>query len=884
MSDPPPKKVGSLRDRIAAFENKGTSSPAAGPAPAPRPKPGNISWKPKQPSPPTSPKQGGSDLPVSPGVETSDGPKKTGGMSAADAKESIGMGGSLKERMAALQGKSAFGGAVSVPGPPKPAGEKPKWKPPPVVQVAQAIGDEDQDQSAAAAPPPAILVSPGQERTEDQALKAVFHPVEGGEHSSTEAPDATAEANDGETDPEEEERQRRAALAARMARLGGARFGMGAVPIPGKKPEIPKAEPSAPTPAAVPASEPKVDAPAQEPEVAKDTTTDAINEVEAQVTQPHESTFGNTITLTIAHDSHRYSTDTSAPQVKSEDTEDGPTRTDPSILPPALSRTTSNVLSTDDALSPPLSIKLPTSMPVSAAPRRAAPPRKKPSKSPIPSPTATPAPEPAELADVAKSVEPVGTLDSTPAKAPDADAEAEAEVAPAESITQKKEEEKEDTTSTAAPVHVDVDDATVEAAIIADRAEESKSDSQSQDKDFKSEEPSAPTASTGIVSAVTSSAPVSAISNAATGLVSAVAGVAAAVVEPITGPPKEEAQERQEKEVPATLSTTAENAATAVTATLAGAAEAVAESATVKPDHALEHDVAESEPKFTETLLAPENLPETRANPATDAKENEDKEDDAVRAGKEEKNEAENGNEKEKAETSDTVAESIPTQPAQVEAEEKEQPEAASPPEAAPKPARATSTSAESTSAELNAPIAPTVPLAPSHEVFASPSEHTATTGVSHSDTYEHPSVLQPVEDNLARNSMSPPVSMPTSQIEEEPPVTQSNVSAPGTLTSPAPVPAHEPVASLDAGTNDEDEEDETARRARIAARLAKMGGVNPFAAPQPPSRKASVDPQAHSHPEPELEESTTTTKPGAVPESTVGVVTEAKVEEKEGA
>ena len=44
---------------------------------------------------------------------------------------------------------------------------------------------------------------------------------------------------DGEedADPEEEERQRRAAIAARMARLGGTRVGMGP-PIFGLKPEV----------------------------------------------------------------------------------------------------------------------------------------------------------------------------------------------------------------------------------------------------------------------------------------------------------------------------------------------------------------------------------------------------------------------------------------------------------------------------------------------------------------------------------------------------------------------------------------------------------------------------------------------------------------------
>ncbi|KAG2337407.1 hypothetical protein BDR05DRAFT_857328, partial [Suillus weaverae] len=120
MSETPPKpkpKPGSLRDRIAAFENANKSAaPAPGPA-APRPKPSTLqSWKPKVPSPPQTP----------------DSERKTAGMSASDAMESIGKGGSLKERMAALQGKGAFGGGTPPPILPKPA-DKPRWKPPPQV-------------------------------------------------------------------------------------------------------------------------------------------------------------------------------------------------------------------------------------------------------------------------------------------------------------------------------------------------------------------------------------------------------------------------------------------------------------------------------------------------------------------------------------------------------------------------------------------------------------------------------------------------------------------------------------------------------------------------------------------------------------------------------
>ncbi|KAG0700619.1 hypothetical protein DFH29DRAFT_1080573 [Suillus ampliporus] len=190
MSETPsPKpKPGSLRDRIAAFENANKSA-APAPGPAPRPKPSTLqSWKPKAPSPPQSP----------------DTERKTTGMSASDAMESIGRGGSLKERMAALQGKGAFGGGAPPPILPKPA-DKPKWKPPRPVS------------------PPADEFAPLGEAIEAQESPSptVGDPDIEGEHE--------VQQDDAETeqDPEEEERQRRAAIAARMARLGGARVGMG---------------------------------------------------------------------------------------------------------------------------------------------------------------------------------------------------------------------------------------------------------------------------------------------------------------------------------------------------------------------------------------------------------------------------------------------------------------------------------------------------------------------------------------------------------------------------------------------------------------------------------------------------------------------------------
>lgn len=219
---PPKPKPGSLRDRIAAFEQKPASSPA--PPLAPRPKPGNLSqWKPRSPSPPDA-------QPANDRNDTS--------MSASDAKESITKGGSLKERMAALQGLGAFGGGGPTAAPPPKPTEKPKWKPPPQVALVPPItGDEEEDDDSAGADnKPAI--SPLKATSDDISAVLSKHPQpgptqEGHSEVEGEAPVAAEEV----LDPDEEERQRRAAIAARMARLGGTRVGMGP-PIFGRKPEI----------------------------------------------------------------------------------------------------------------------------------------------------------------------------------------------------------------------------------------------------------------------------------------------------------------------------------------------------------------------------------------------------------------------------------------------------------------------------------------------------------------------------------------------------------------------------------------------------------------------------------------------------------------------
>ena len=127
--------------------------------------------------------------------------------------------------MAALQGKGGFGPATP---PPRPATEKPKWKPPPKPVSPPSPSEEK---------PPVdfetVIRSPPLETepTETPAERAA---------ESAEQGDVEDEAKE---DPEEEERQRRAAIAARMQRLGGARIGM-APPVVAPKP--PMRRPSAP--------------------------------------------------------------------------------------------------------------------------------------------------------------------------------------------------------------------------------------------------------------------------------------------------------------------------------------------------------------------------------------------------------------------------------------------------------------------------------------------------------------------------------------------------------------------------------------------------------------------------------------------------------------
>jgi len=261
-STPPKPKSGSLRDRIAAFETKAVN-PSSERGPLPRPRlVGFANWKPKQSSPPTSPEaltESSAGIKSPQNVESA--PRSgSGSMNAADAKESIARaGGSLKERMAALQGRGGFGAPVS-PSIPTPR----QWAPPLQAVTQPALGEDDEgqnqlqegiDEEVEGGPvksnPPSIkspqLVPKSPPPIVRSPPSAVENDASGVSEEVKESCENDEGAQDGSVlaDEGEEERQRRAAIAARMAKLGGARIGMGpavyghAAPI--KKPTSPSA-------------------------------------------------------------------------------------------------------------------------------------------------------------------------------------------------------------------------------------------------------------------------------------------------------------------------------------------------------------------------------------------------------------------------------------------------------------------------------------------------------------------------------------------------------------------------------------------------------------------------------------------------------------------
>lgn len=249
MADEDKPKPMSIKERMAAFQ-KAANEPVA-PPPRPAAKPSNWTWKQKQAEAAAAGATAPSPVPstshTAPPVQAREVPqvderadRKTG-MSAVDAQEAI-KGQSLKERMAALQGKGF--NAAPEPAPRSAPPSQPRvWKRP-VVPQPEGEGDEPSTDSA----PLPISLQPlpdsGVPSHESENPDDVDVPAP----SEVEAvpPTETAEGAEEEDDEEEKERQRRAAIAARMARLGGARAGLGA-PVFGRPP-VKSPSPSASAP------------------------------------------------------------------------------------------------------------------------------------------------------------------------------------------------------------------------------------------------------------------------------------------------------------------------------------------------------------------------------------------------------------------------------------------------------------------------------------------------------------------------------------------------------------------------------------------------------------------------------------------------------------
>lgn len=277
-SSPPeaPKKPGSLRDRIAALNAQGAGAGGpGGPPPIPRAKPPAFkrapiptpvasSSSPEQPSAPT--------LSSSPPERVERGAVANPAFSAEDAKQSIGKGGSLKDRIAALQGMS-----LDTPGAPGRAPKPWKKKSVEVPEASAEATTEGEDVSTSAGTEEgAPQVAAGEEDVEGEVKDSLPAETEttaqspGAEvpqfspaspPSNSPAPDAhpfvapsATDDNDIESpaiskspvdestplapvegvedEPVDEEVEKRKAIAARMAGLGGQRVGMAMPALP----------------------------------------------------------------------------------------------------------------------------------------------------------------------------------------------------------------------------------------------------------------------------------------------------------------------------------------------------------------------------------------------------------------------------------------------------------------------------------------------------------------------------------------------------------------------------------------------------------------------------------------------------------------------------
>ena len=154
-----------MKDRLAFFA---AAQGKAGPPPPIKPKPASgLTWsqrqKLRQEEEAKEKEAGGSTTAETPAptrvaapasVESAPAPlspraekREAAGLSAADAQTSIGKGGSLKERMAALQGAGAFGQGEETSKPAAPAPSGKVWKRP---AAPEPTSDDEIDEDGAA--------------------------------------------------------------------------------------------------------------------------------------------------------------------------------------------------------------------------------------------------------------------------------------------------------------------------------------------------------------------------------------------------------------------------------------------------------------------------------------------------------------------------------------------------------------------------------------------------------------------------------------------------------------------------------------------------------------------------------------------------------------
>ncbi|WVF68909.1 hypothetical protein IAT40_003682 [Kwoniella sp. CBS 6097] len=341
--DSPPRPQ-SMKDRLAFFA---AAAQTKAPPPPIKPKPatGGLTWsqrqKLRQEQEAKEREEGGSSAATAPSshpaaapaaaplISTSSEPaaaasndekdeKEGTGMSAADALSSISKGGSLKERMAALQGHGAFGGGNaggSAEKPPPPVSSGKVWKRPPAPPAPEPELEPESETDL-----PTESRQPKPEKELSAGSESLKSPVtEEGDALAKEGAEHEGEQEE-EEDEEEKEKARRAAIAARMAKLG-ARGPMGMMP-PGPAPPKPARKPT------------------REPENA---TSSPVEEKKELIPAVSEAAPGSTDTDATAE-----------------------TKAEPQS--PA-------VASTETAASEPAAV--PKSVPIAAMPRRTAPPRRR---------------------------------------------------------------------------------------------------------------------------------------------------------------------------------------------------------------------------------------------------------------------------------------------------------------------------------------------------------------------------------------------------------------------------------------------------------------------------------------------------------------------------